>query len=117
MPFSNSFIESYDDDTLKWKSQDIINANTTQASRKFRKRWPFQKLRVSPWRAGAETEDIAVPLLVSLDCSIDSKSVAPATLRAIELQISQVLKMSIGANIYKYYHYIYIYKVTYRNRK
>lgn len=82
---------SYDEGMLKWKSHDMTNANTMQASRKLRKRWPCQMLRVSPWPIAAEIEDVALALFTSFESSAVSISVAPATLRAIELQISQVL--------------------------
>lgn len=91
---SNSFTEFYDDGTLKWKSQDKTNANTMQASKKFRKRWPCQKLCVSVTVAGAKTVTGAVALLVSFECCVNSMSFDPKTLRATELQISQVLKQS-----------------------
>ena len=90
----NSYAEIYDDGTLKWKSHDKTNANTMQASRKFRKRWPCQKLRVSATVAGAKTVTAAVALLVSFECTVDSMSFDPKTLRATELQISQVLKQN-----------------------
>ena len=96
-----SFVESYDEGTLKWKSHDITNANTMQASRKFRKRCPCHMLRWSPWGVEAETAAIAVALLASLDCSIDSISVAPATLRATEWQISHILKKTLSRLIKK----------------
>lgn len=68
---------------LKWKSQDITKAKTMQASIRFRNRWPFNQL-----------------LLVSV---AEAATVAPAScttsilvgltiFRAIELQISQVLR-------------------------
>lgn len=62
----------------------MTNANTTQASRKFRKRWPRQKLGVSKWDADAATAATAVALLVSFDCSFVSVSFTPTTLRAME---------------------------------
>ena len=88
----NSFAgESYEDGTLKWKSHDTTKANTIQARRKFRKRWPCQKLRDSVDDIDAETAAVAEALLASDDCSVNSTSLAPTTLRAIEWQISQVL--------------------------
>lgn len=79
----------------------MTKANTMQASRKFRKRWPCQKLRVSApdtvveTAAGAGAVAVAVTvalLLVSFECSVNSISLALKTFRAVELQISQVLK-------------------------
>lgn len=81
----HSFIAgSYVDGTLKWKSHDTTNANTIQARRKFRKRWPCQKLRDSDVGIDA-TAEIAEALLDSLAfCSANSISLAPATLRAMD---------------------------------
>ena len=62
----------------------MTNANTMQARRKLRKRWPCQKLRESVWGVGPENAAVAVELLVSFDCSVDSISFTPITLRAIE---------------------------------
>ena len=62
----------------------MTNANTIQASRKFRNRWPCQNLLVSDEGAGAEIVDAAaVTLLVSLKVSVVS-SFAEYTFRAIE---------------------------------
>lgn len=77
----------------------MTKANTIQASRKFMKRWPCQKLRdsapdtVVDTAAGAGVATVAL-LLVSVECSVNSISFAPKTLRAVELQISQVLKIN-----------------------
>lgn len=91
----------YEDGTLKCKSHDITNANTIQASRKFRKRWPCQKLRISEWCADAGTAATATVLLVSFDCSVTSISFIPTTLRAMEWQISQVLiDIKLSTTIY-----------------
>jgi hypothetical protein len=73
--------------TLKWKSQDITNANTMQARRKLRNRCPCQNLRGSVAVAWAAT----VPL-DSFHCSMKSISLKPATLHAVEPQISQILR-------------------------
>lgn len=73
--------------TLKWKSQDITNANTMQARRKLRNRCPCQNLRVSVDAAWA-----AAVLLDSFHCSMKSASQKPATLHAVEPQISQILR-------------------------
>ena len=72
--------------TLKWKSQDMTNANTMQARRKLRNRWPCQNLRGSAAVAWA-----AAVLLDSFHCSMKSASLKPATLHAVEPQISQIL--------------------------
>lgn len=90
---SNTYAEFYYDGTLKWKSHDKTNANTTQASRKFRNRWPCQKLRVSAMGTGA-TAAAVVASLASFECSVDSISIDPKTLRAIEWHISHVLKQN-----------------------
>lgn len=84
----------YDDGTLKWKSHDMTNANTMQASSKFKKRWPCQKFRVSEGNVGvAGMADGAGGMSISLvGCSADSTSLTPAMFRAMELQISQVLE-------------------------
>jgi hypothetical protein len=73
--------------TLKWKSQDITNANTMQARRKLRNRCPCQNLRGSVDVAWA-----AAVLLDSFHCSMKSASQKPATLHAVEPQISQILR-------------------------
>lgn len=66
----------YDDGTLKWKSHDITNAKTMQASKKLRKRWPCQNLRGSVEGAGVESVAAAVvALLPSLTCSVESSFV------------------------------------------
>lgn len=85
------FKGSYDDDTLKWKSHDTTNANTIQARRKFRKRWPCQKLRDSEAEVDAEIAAIVDALFDSFVCSASSISLAPATFCAIDWQISHVL--------------------------
>ena len=72
--------------TLKWKSQDMTNANTMQARRKLRNRCPCQNLRGSAAVAWA-----AAVLLDSFHCSMKSASLKPATLHAVEPQISQIL--------------------------
>ncbi|KAF5747598.1 hypothetical protein HS088_TW05G00323 [Tripterygium wilfordii] len=74
----------------------MTNANTIHASRKFKKRWPCQKLRDSVCGTDAETAvavavAVAVALLDSFNCSIDALSLPNVTFRAIEWQISQVL--------------------------
>lgn len=77
---------------LKWKSQDMTKANTIQARRKFKKRWPVKQLRVSV-AEGAGTEDAAdATRLPSLATCAASMSLGPRTFRATELQISQVLQ-------------------------
>jgi hypothetical protein len=73
--------------TLKWKSQDMTNANTMQARRKLRNRCPCQNLRGSVAVAWA-----AAVLLDSFHCSMKSASLKPATLHAVEPQISQILR-------------------------
>ena len=73
----------------------MTKANTIQASRKFMRRRPCQKLRDSAPDTVVDTAAGAgavALLLVSFECSINSVSLALKTLRAIELQISQVLK-------------------------
>jgi hypothetical protein len=55
-----------------------------QASRKFRNRWPCQKLRDSDTGTCAKTVAAAVALFVSFECSVDSMSFDPKTLCATE---------------------------------
>lgn len=88
----------FHDGMLKWKNHDTTNAKTIHASRKFRRWWPFKQVRVSVVDdTGAEVA-LAAVALVSLVCGADSISFEPTTLHAIELQISQVLRMM---NYYK----------------
>lgn len=89
---NSSFTWFYDDGTLKWKSHDKTNAKTMQASRKFRNRWPCQKLRDSDTGTCAKTVVAAVALFVSFECSVDSMSFDAKTLCATEWHISQVLE-------------------------
>ena len=84
---NNVHQESTHPGTLKWKSQDITNANTMQARRKLRNRCPCQNLRGSLAVAWA-----AAVLLDSFHCSMKSASQKPATLHAVEPQISQILR-------------------------
>lgn len=74
--------------TLKWKSQEITNAKTIHASKKLRNRWPCQKFRDSE---GVGTATAPAASSASFHCSVRSASVAPATLRAIDPQISHIL--------------------------
>lgn len=83
----------FQEGTLKWNSQEMTKANTIQASKKLRNRWPCQKFRVSDVVVvvppGAAAADMAS--LASFHCSISSASFAPATFCAIDPQISHVL--------------------------
>nr|GMC97605.1 hypothetical protein BHM03_00053129 [Ipomoea batatas] len=84
---------------LKWKSHEMTNANTMQAKRKFKNFCPLQQLRASEVEA-EEAVPVAAFVLpapfVSFACSSDdSVSFGPTTLRAIELQISQVLEKQL----------------------
>lgn len=82
--------------TLKWKSQEITNAKTIQASKKLRKRWPCQKFRVSVGATGAAAVAVsAAAAFVSFHCSINSASFTPTTFLAIDPHISQVLQFRI----------------------
>lgn len=83
----------FHDGTLKWKSQEITKANTIQASKKFKNRWPCQKFRVSDGCTDAADEAAVAASFASFHCSIISASLAPATLRAMDPQISQVLPL------------------------
>lgn len=83
-------VTGFHEGTLKWKSQDITKAKTIQASRKFKKRWPCQKFRVSAGGEGPVGGTTEVSF-ASLHCSVIPTSTAPATLCAIDPQISQVL--------------------------
>lgn len=74
-------LHEFQDGTLKWKSQDMTNANTMQASKKLRNRRPCQKFRV--WTA-AES-------LVPFHDSVGSDSATPTTFCARDPHISQVL--------------------------
>ncbi|KAJ6317736.1 hypothetical protein OIU76_013305 [Salix suchowensis] len=70
----------------------MTKAKTMHARRKFKNWWPCQKLRVS---AGC-TGTVVVAMAISLAWfhgSANSVSIAPATFRAIDPQISQ-LKLS-----------------------
>lgn len=87
----NSSAKSYEEGTLKWKSHETTKANTIQARRKLRNRWPCQKFRDSVDDIEVETAAVAEALLASVDCSVNSISLPPTTLRAIEWQISHVL--------------------------
>lgn len=71
----------------------MTKAKTIQARRKFKKRWPCQKLRISV--GGAAAAAAAEVLLVSFHWSMNSVSFTPTTLRAVDPQISQVLKIII----------------------
>lgn len=83
--------------TLKWNSQDNTNANSMQASRKFAKRPSKQPLWVSEFDSPASGVGVlvlfAAAALLLCDCCPDSTSFGTTTFCAIELQISQVLKM------------------------
>lgn len=82
-------LDSYEG-MLKWNSQEITNAKTIHASRKFRNRWPCQKFRASAWFTGAAVAG-GVVSVDSFHCSVISTSFAPTTLQAVDPQISQVL--------------------------
>lgn len=60
------------------------------ASKKFKKRWPCQKFRVSAASTGP-AGGTKVASFASFHCSIVSTSTAQATLRATDPHISQVL--------------------------
>lgn len=70
--------------TLKWNSHDITKANTIQARRKFRNRWPRQKLWLSDEGIDAATAAVEDALLDSVDCSVNSTSCGPRMFRAME---------------------------------
>lgn len=74
---------------MKWNNQDMTKAKTIQPSKKLRNRWPCQKLRVS--EEGTDVEAVAASF-ASFHCSSNSTSFGPATLRAIDPHISQVLQ-------------------------
>ena len=67
----------------------MTKAKTIQPSKKLRNRCPCQKLRVSD--KGADVEAVAASF-ASFHCSSNSTSFGPATLRATDPQISQVLQ-------------------------
>ncbi|MFS7958067.1 hypothetical protein Hanom_Chr07g00673841 [Helianthus anomalus] len=75
----------------------MTKAKTIQASKKLRNRWPCQKLRLSDVAVvvppGAAADDMAS--LASFHCSISSPSCTPATLCAIDPQISHVLRFRL----------------------
>ena len=83
--------------TLKWKSHEMTKANTIQASRKFRNRCPCQQFWVSAGCTGAGAS-AATASFDSFHCS-NSASFTPATLRATDPQISQVLQLHTGKKI------------------
>ena len=83
--------------TLKWKSHEMTKANTIQASRKFRNRCPCQQFWVSAGCTGAGAT-AATASFDSFHCS-NSASFTPATLRATDPQISQVLQLHTGKKI------------------
>lgn len=74
----------------------MTNANTIQAKRKFKNRWPFKQVRVSEVAddTGADAAFVA-NALDSFVCCADSTSFGPTTLRAIEQHISQVLSKQL----------------------
>lgn len=78
-----------------------MKATTTQARRKFRKRWPFKQLRVSALASPAAEAVFATVELLSFVCCDASISFGPTTFCAIELQISHVLKMTNDSKILK----------------
>lgn len=67
----------------------MTNANTIQASKKLRKRWPCQKFRVSDEDSGTAT---VATSLASFHCSSNSASFVHETFSATDPQISQVLQ-------------------------
>lgn len=81
----------FQEGTLKWKSQDMTNANTIQANKKFRNRWPCQKFR--DWDEGKDVVAAAAAAasLISFHDSVSSASGTPDTFCATDPQISQVL--------------------------
>lgn len=79
------------EETLKWKSQEITNAKTMQASMKLRNRWPCQKRWFSTCGVGLDAATAAAAF-ASLHSSIDSASFTQTTLLAIDPQISQILQ-------------------------
>lgn len=82
----------YYEGMLKWKSQEMTKANTIQAKRKFKNRWPFKQVRLSEEEDTCAGAALVAKSFISLVCCADSMSVGPTTLRAIELHISQVLE-------------------------
>lgn len=74
----------------------MTNANTMQASKKFRKRCPCQKFLVDSAGDGEGNDAVTtVDALGALGCCISSSSVTTFTFSAVELHISQILKIDI----------------------
>lgn len=76
----------------------MTKAKTIHARRKFKNRWPCQKFRVSAGCTGGAA--VTATSLAWFHCSADPVSFAPATFRAIDPQISQVLQ----SDFLKKYH-------------
>jgi hypothetical protein len=70
----------------------MTKAKTIHARRKFKNWWPCQKFRVSAGCTGPVVVAMA-PSLAWFHCSANSVSFAPATFRATDPQISQVLQL------------------------
>ena len=73
----------------------MTNANTIQAKRKFKNRWPFKQVRASEAADIGADAALVATALDSFVCCADSTSFGPMTLRARELQISQVLEKEL----------------------